>query len=341
MPAGWKYPYDVDNSPKRDGTKEEYAYWETTLNNSGFDGYPFAVIERDIHGDPLELWDQTTWLLNQYGTRQYQSKSASEMILVAGPGTGWPVGFTKEELAVLVRLRKFYVSGSAGYTIYSSAEGGGTEEHSTDFQFSAESGQYINCNYEEPDPWNNPDVFELVTSTTDAESSKQERGILTTNGQKGFFCSCTTGSDEMLSLSYNGISAQGDDHVFPMWDASVGILGGIALKVGDLIYPSMVIRVSTHRMLWGVQGFISSAIGGGVWDAGVFSSKSATLSMNGIQTKNIPLYEDLHYIIGSDQGTPTGYVSVNISADSFFPYKNSEGQPVFDTTSGGQINPIS
>jgi hypothetical protein len=233
-----------------------------------FGYFPFRVVEKDQHGDPLELWDGTTYGPNldeeEFEIRD-PSKSSTEYILVAGPGTAYPMGFTLEELSEIYwRISILKVTLNYNYYLSLSTESVTLTVNRTIASTAPLIRRSIYAEAEDPGS------FGLIETY---ESTPQGHLSLVTGGQgitgESLFYKTTSGPitfdyssitfdraegefyDEeelraLLSASFEGtqtIDSSTTDEALGDFSYSGGF-GFFCLKVGDLYYPRFGFSIS-------------------------------------------------------------------------------------------------
>jgi hypothetical protein len=279
---------------------------------SGFNGFPFLI------GNG-EIWDNSTFY-NDDGVLR-PSNSSSAQTDVAGPGTPFPIGFSLQEFFAIYWRTKIL-----SIEITATKPGGTASDTFTLSAAAARPGAYWSIEH------SGDDLFEI-------ERREREERDLTYNLNHGMYFQLDHApfGDVVSSRSPNVPSdaqpgyASGELNDFCVFSGDTGfrqtIAIGNAFKVGDLYYAAISIFLFQGLLDTFDDALISSEQHGGGLEGPPKYDTCGSISWG---DKEIALY-------GPDGSSVSGTLSVA----KYWPYKNSAGNPVWDTDTGAIIASVS
>ena len=329
-----------------------------SVGASGFNGLPFPITTK-VGDDEVELWgggffESNTTYFDGYATfyQSYKtpSNASGRQTPVVGPGTGWhriPI-----ELAVKLvwRVKYFSLSGSVSGTLSFEEPWGPPTTTSCSLSASSIDGTPVKMNagsterstitgvdkpYHNPipefrfgiwHPWGGPDeetgtgsgsvVTNYFATSFDLGAQTPDTAPVEFRGLKE---DCVNGAFTHVYMNLSGyggsVSAWQDE-----CQAGYGVSGG-----GQYFSEEYCTDV-------GAETYFKTKP----------NSSTMSLSLLGENltlTGSDAIVYNFSYITTPVSGSFSG--SLVVGAEEYWPYKNSQGQPVFDTTTGAQINPIS
>jgi hypothetical protein len=355
-PADWRY-LDPVSHVYRLGTKEEYFTQVITLYNSGFNGFPY-------HIETLDVWDGSTRYSEASGGYAVPSKSSSEHIRVCGPGTDYPIALTLEE-AIEYVWRVKYLKLNIGHDAYASPISSGSATSyfgvSESITVGCSGTLVVRADVTEWDEFGRPvsQGPDYIEASGSCGLPKKEREIIT-----NFYRSSQIYIDSDYWVNSNNAP---DSYTFdtgrPGTEASYTAYGNWqkyshldSYNFGPVVtdgngnyYPNLYIGMLTGECFNSIGLSSADTIRpdlGGSWSGGSFTDGGDTYNRAWpayFMGKQFNVYTTDPECAFSNYSFRVGVsnVQLSIEATEWWPYKNSAGQPVFNTTSGEQINPIS
>lgn len=342
----------------------------------GFLGVPFNPIRwvKKLDKTMVEVkkWDGSTVMKN-YPHHGEPSSSASEFIPVVGQGTQFPIGFTLVELHnVWKRVRGLKIDYDIGMNYSYSPEGTQpsspppgkrpsfyrvtrTGAGTLNPQGGEGAGVLVNDSLmDENDETYWESWMEYPFNWCDWYDPTEEKGTeegldFDTRTWSGFFETIRGDPGQWWAPNFSlqltktsrvafvSTPEEGepfwkiDENISDVKDVGINIdMGGVCYYVDSLYYPKLTI-VADH-LFSSAQTFTENLY------TDRFADYLATATVFG---KDCYLYWDTNLTIpAGKQPEDYGYAVLTISANEYWPHKNSLGQPVFDQNYGLQLNSI-
>jgi hypothetical protein len=286
------------------GDRVYFATFEADVTrSSGFNGFSVPVIEVDSEGNPFTMWDGDTFV-QPYEFEYYTPPGNS-----LGIGTSRPIGFSLEKMVELFWRRKYFFKGSGTL--------------------------------------NNNDGWGQTTSQTHRrgweDEPPTERHICT--GVGGALGSVRA---ELISNVYTyppDVSQELKDE-FESY-------GGVGSFWAYISFYNIVKHENLYYPVLGA-GYYKSSWSNGYWSVyDSLATKVSDLDLNhggdiSIDGTTLPVYADYLQNWPNQWGGPlaieasfsTSPSEFPSGTDVFYPYKNKDGNAVWDTRTGVQINSL-